>query len=144
MAIISSLRRSFQGKVVLWVRVPPANNGAMVAASPATAVLSFSLSFSFPFPLPFKIFFSTDVHQIESYYCISFGSGNTVEYSVLGLCTVPPCSRANTATLKLNIPLYYLPMQSCNNIYGSGHLYKGQFQYPQGVYYILFSPHHHH
>ena len=115
MAIISSLRR---GKVVLWVRVPPTNNGALVAASPTTAVLHFLL-----FPLPLNFF--------ESYYCIPFGLGNTGEYSVLRLCIAPPCSRANTAKYPRTEYSPALTSQSCNNI----HFYKGQFQYPQGVCY---------
>ena len=51
------------------------------------------------------------------YYCIPFGSDNTGGYSVLGLCIVPPCSRANTATLELNIPLYCPPSHAIIHMY---------------------------
>ena len=47
---------------------------------------------------------------------IPFGSDNTGEYSVLRFFIVPPCGRANTATLELNIPLV-LPSKSCNIIH---------------------------
>ena len=44
-----------------------------------------------------------DAYQIRVIYIInlllrSFGSGNTGEYPVRGLCIVPPCTRANTAS----------------------------------------------
>ena len=59
-----------------------------------------------PPPPPFQFFFFFFFQWMHTHimYCIPFGSGNTEEYSVLGLCIVPPCGWANPATLKLNIP----------------------------------------
>ena len=68
--------------------------------------------FLFP-PLPI-FFFQWMPTKFESYNksIIAFLLGRTIqlgEYSVLRLCIVSPCGRANTATLKLNIPLYCPP-----------------------------------
>ena len=60
------------------------------------------------FPLPFQFFFKWMPSHIIN---LPFGLDNTV----LGLCIVPPCGRANTATLELNIPshaIIYLPALS--------------------------------
>ena len=51
------------------------------------------------------------------------GLGNMGKYSVLGLCIVPPCGRANTATLELNISPYCPPSHAI--IYTS--------RYPVGI-----------
>jgi hypothetical protein len=86
---ISSLRgsHSIQGEVVRWVRVAFSNDRALRFEP----LLNFFLD-KWP----------------PNLRCIPFWLGNT-GYSVLGLCMVPSCGRANTATLELNIPLYCPP-----------------------------------
>ena len=49
------------------------------------------------------------------------------KYSVLGLCIVPPCGRANTATLELNISPYCPPSHAIIYIYVS--LVRSQLVY---------------
>ena len=108
MAILSSLRRSKE------------------MTSSLTTKLWFEphhrLKFYFPFL--FLLFFfspssSTVPTKFESYNksIIPFGAGNTGEYSVLRLCIVLPCGRANTVTLKVNIPLYSPPNHAIIHIY---------------------------
>ena len=92
------------------------NDGALVRASPVTLAYFFFL-FLLSFSFSPSNFFPT---KFESYYCIPFGLGNTGEYSVLRLCIVPPCGRANTATLELNIPLYCPPSHAIIYIYTWG------------------------
>ena len=61
----------------------------------------------FPF---LSLFFPLPPSLPKIYYYIPFGSCNMRKY------IDPPCGRANTATLELNISPYCTPMQSCNNI----------------------------
>ena len=86
---------SVQGEVVRWVSFT--NDGALVRATPATPVLHFL----FPFPLPFQLFFQWMPTKLES--------SIIGQYRGILIAIVPPCGQANTATLKLNIPLYCPP-----------------------------------
>ncbi len=53
-----------------------------------------------------------------SYYCTCYGLAILGNIQHLGLCIVPPSSRANILTsLELNISPYCPPARSCNNIY---------------------------
>ena len=74
----------------------------------------FLLSFSISFSLPLPFFFNGCQPNLSN---IPFGSDNTGEYSVLRLYIVPPCGRANTAPLELNIPLYCPPSHAIIYIY---------------------------
>ena len=61
---------------------------------------------------------SVDFPQVSAIKSIiAFPLGRKGEYSVLRLCIVPPCGRANTATLELNIPLYCPPSHIIIYIY---------------------------
>ena len=105
MAIVSSLRRSLKFKARWSNRLERRlhyNDRVLVQASPVTPVLSFSFS---P-PLP--IFFQWMPTQFENLLLHSLWVG---KYRGIfsSLFIGPPCSRANTATLELNIPLYCPP-----------------------------------
>ena len=103
-AIISSLRKRFtiQDEVVRWVRAPYLLMTELLF-EPHQRSGSLLLFFFF-LPSPFPFFFNGPPNLSHIINCIPFGLGNTGEYSVLSFCIVPPCCRANTATLELNIP----------------------------------------
>jgi hypothetical protein len=95
---------TIQGKVVRWVRAAFSNDrrSSTVQASPAAPF--FSLLFS-----PFSIFI-LDTWPPNLSHIMAFLLGQAIQ----GEYWFSPCGRANTATLKLNIPLYCPP---CHTAY---------------------------